>query len=478
MKRRLIPFRPVSLLFLFTLIVLFSTSLFAGEQDPVESLYDSAQEALAQEEYRQAAAEFHRIYEEYSASAFAGDALYWEAFAWYRLGGISNLRTAGEVLALQNRQYAEAATSGDAAELAARIRGELARRGDVEAAELVARQAAELAVNHAEIVREAERISEEFEVQQEIMERLPLPAMVPEPPAQPSLDEEEDTRLVALNALISIDPDRAFPIVRKILSRRTEDTARLREQAIFLIGQEYTKESEDLLLDVIENDPAIEVREVAVFWLSNMKSESTLLALADIAKNSSDVRLRLKAVEALAHNPDTRSLSLLEELAADENAPRDFRQIAIMGIADKNVPESFSFLDEMYDNLTDSGLKEGIIFAIANLSEDRTGKWLRSVFLDDSEDESNRTTALHLAGEGGYIKTDELVELYDRFELTETREQVIYMLGHSKDPVAVDKLITIAGSETDSGLQRTAIFWLGNTGDTRALDFLEELINR
>ena len=63
-------------------------------------------------------------------SGYAGDALYWQAFALYRLGNDEQLRQALKLLATQRTRYAKAATRGDAAALERRIQGELARRGD------------------------------------------------------------------------------------------------------------------------------------------------------------------------------------------------------------------------------------------------------------------------------------------------------------------------------------------------------------
>src|SRR5688572_1242973 len=63
-------------------------------QDPADSLYRAAREALNDEEYRRATRLFLQITDRYPRSAYAAQALYFRAFALYRLGGESDLRDA------------------------------------------------------------------------------------------------------------------------------------------------------------------------------------------------------------------------------------------------------------------------------------------------------------------------------------------------------------------------------------------------
>jgi TolA-binding protein len=99
--------------------------------DPADSLYRSARESLSRGDYQKAASLFASIPSRYPRSGYAGDALYWQAFALYRLGSDGDLRSALGALAHQRKKYAGAATQGDAATLEQRIQGELARRGFV-----------------------------------------------------------------------------------------------------------------------------------------------------------------------------------------------------------------------------------------------------------------------------------------------------------------------------------------------------------
>jgi TolA-binding protein len=62
--------------------------------DPADSLYRAAREALNRRDYRAAATLFAQIPARFPKSGYAADALYWQAFALYRLGGDRELRLA------------------------------------------------------------------------------------------------------------------------------------------------------------------------------------------------------------------------------------------------------------------------------------------------------------------------------------------------------------------------------------------------
>src|SRR5687767_9315922 len=103
-------------------------------EDPADSLYREAREALNRGDYRRAADLFGRIPSRYPQSEYAADAMYWQAFALYRAGGTSDLRKAQKTLKAQKDKYPKAKTRGDAETLEVRIAGQLAGTGDAASA--------------------------------------------------------------------------------------------------------------------------------------------------------------------------------------------------------------------------------------------------------------------------------------------------------------------------------------------------------
>src|SRR5688572_2395545 len=280
-----------------------------AEADPADSLYRLGREAINRGEYRRAARIFEEISDKYPRSEYAPDAPYWRAFALYRSGDEDDLREALKTLDRQQRRFPRATTIADGRELAVRIRGVLAKQGDVESAEAVTRAASQ----------PCDRKGEDNEI-----------------------------RAAAMNALLQMDAEGALPIIRQVLQKRDECSVELREKAVFLLSQKESSETETLLLEVLHNDPARSVREKAVFWLGQVHSDRAAAALEEIATSSPDMELREKAIHALHEQESPRADALLRRLAESAQTPARVREKAIFWIGQRESQDNADFLRSLF----------------------------------------------------------------------------------------------------------------------------------
>ncbi len=403
-------------------------------QDPAHSMYRQAREALSGEYYARAARLFQQVRQRHPRSQYAPDAMYWEAFSRYRIGGTEQLRTALGGLEAQLRDHPRAATRGDARELATRIRGELARRGDARAAQGVTAQAGQ--------------------------------------PCERGGDD--DNRVAALNALLQMDAEQAMPILRRVLARRDACSEKLRAHAVFLVAQKRTSGTEEVLLGIARQDPSKEVREQAVFWLSQVGTERAVDILSDILRTSRDEDLQDKAIFALSQHGSTRAGQLLRE-AAERNPSRKVREQAIFWIGQRGTAESGEYLRALFGRLEEPALKEKVLFSLSQMGGN--GRFLLSVAQDGRQPAEVRKQAIFWAGLGGAPVAD-LSALYDRLGDRDSKEQVIFALSQRSDRAAVDKLIDIARRERDGELREKAVFWLGQSRDPRAARILSDIIDQ
>ncbi|MGH7531309.1 MAG: hypothetical protein ACREMN_13055, partial [Gemmatimonadales bacterium] len=92
-------------------------------QDPADSLYRAARQALNRNQYTRAAELFRAVYTRHARSTYAADAYYWEAFALFRTGSDDALRAARRALRTQEERHPDAATRRDAEVLLRRVQG-------------------------------------------------------------------------------------------------------------------------------------------------------------------------------------------------------------------------------------------------------------------------------------------------------------------------------------------------------------------
>ncbi len=409
------------------------------DDDPADALYRSAREALNDGDYKKAAKMFGDVISKYPKSPVVADALYYKAFALYKIGGESNLRDALSALETEKSKYPKANTIGDANPLALRIRGALAKAGDSDAAERVS-SAAQSSANCP----------------------------------KGGGEKDDDMRSEAMNALLQMDSYSAVPILKEILSKRDGCSAWLRKKAVFMLSQHRSNETENLMMDVIKNDPSSDVREDAVFWLGQVRSEKAESMLIDIATTARDIDLRKKALFAMTQQRMPRGQALIRKLAGDNGTPEELRKDAIWQLGQQRSQENSDALRALFMKTKgDEEIAKSVLFSLSQMRGYGNDRWLLDVALDRSASDDVRKHAIFCAGQAG-ISGSELIALYDKTSDRAVKEQLIWVMSDSRN--ATDKLIDIAKNDKDIEMRKKAIFWLGQKNDPRVRQLLIDII--
>lgn len=436
-----------------------------GDQDPADSTYREARTMLNRGNYTRAAYLFEQIGERYPRSTYAADSYYWGAYALSRAGSESSLNRALRLLEAQQDRFPNASTRRSADELSQRIRGELARQGDAEAARSIRERAEELA--------ESRRDREEMERDRAREARESARAGRQ---SRRSGCDEDDERMAALNALLQMDSDRALPILERVMEKRDAASACVRRRAVFMVSQQSGPRAERILLAAVRSDPDQEVREQAVFWLSQVSGDGAVTALDSILRSSNDRTIQEKAIFALSQHQSERAARALRDFASRRDAPGSLRENAIFWLG-QSGGDNAEFLRSLYRTVDERPLKEKIIFAIAQNGQHDGFRWLLEVAGNTREDIELRKKAVFWAAQSG-ADLPELFALYDRAGDRELKEQLIFAYSQSNKRAAVDKLIEIARRDADRELRKKALFWLSQSNDPRVVELLTEILEK
>jgi HEAT repeat protein len=318
--------------------------------------------------------------------------------------------------------------------LAARVQGELAQRGDAQAA------------------RELAGLVEE--------------------------QEDLELKLMALQAMVAMNPERARPILVELMRRREPAMTELRRQAIFLLIQGEVEGVEDLIVEVVREDPDPEVRKQAVFWLAQVGSARAVDVLVDLIMHGDDPEVQGEAIFALSQVDDARVGDLLQRIAADPEQPTENREAAIFWLGQHDDSRYLEFLRDLYGRLEDPALKERVLFGVAQADAEDAEAWLLEIALDSQETMDARKMALFWAAKEKRVPVAKLVEIYGDVDDRALREQILYALAETGTEDALRALMTLAKSETDLELRKAAVFWIGHTGGDQAEDFLIDIIEQ
>ena len=218
-------------------------------------------------------------------------------------------------------------------------------------------------------------------------------------------DDQDSLKMAALEALITAPPERALPIVDKVLAG--DSSTELKERALFILSQMDTADSQARML-AYARDSGSALQPEAIRMIGIGGDSETLASLGDIYVNG---------------NADVRDAVLEAYLIADD-ADAVF-QIAANSSDEEEFSEAVSMLGAMgaHDQLRElrsrAGLSESLIEAYA-ISGDATT--LRELALDDSNPEIQVQAIEALGIVGGDDVGQTLVSLYQDASSEEVKE--------------------------------------------------------
>jgi len=420
-----------------------------AQGDPADSLYRLASESNNRGDYRRAAQLFSDLTQKYPRSTYVGEAMYWEAFSRYRLGSTEELQRAATVLetlsARGNELPRRRSSDSEVDALKLRVWGTLAQRGVRGYDEKVKTLAATGACDKEAVAVQAE----------------------------------------ALNALGRMDPTTAMPYIRKVLERKDECSADLRQKAVFMLGQRSSEradgEATAALIAVAKSDPNASVRSDAISWLPRLPGDAPFAALEDILRSDPDVRIQRSAVRALNSSDNPKARQTIRALIDRKDAAEQLRVEAINSFdKERATDDDAKYLRGLYTRVETDRLREAVINSVGRLGGTENDQWIIALAKNPNTPDQLRSIAVSRLGRMQTIAIGDLVKLYDAAETRSMRDQLINVFANRKEQEATDKLIEIVrNNTTDYIARRNALNALTRKGnnDPKIMQALFDVIS-
>jgi HEAT repeat protein len=176
--------------------------------------------------------------------------------------------------------------------------------------------------------------------------------------AQTAVSDVEDSteilKIAALEALISAPPERALPLVIKVLD--AENTDEVKERALFVLSQIDLPEAQAKLLDVARSDDP-ELSSEAVRMIGIGGNAEALAGLQDLY-SSGDEDLRAAVLEAYMIAGDVDAVHAIATNASDaDEFQAAVEMLGVMGAVDRlqALSESSGFTEELIQALGIAG---------------------------------------------------------------------------------------------------------------------------
>lgn len=300
--------------------------------------------------------------------------------------------------------------------------------------------------------------------------------------AEQRQEREDELKISALQGLMSSDPKRGLSAAQEILKPGSTSGPRLQQYAVILLSQVDDPAAIETLLQVSRNTSADpKVRRQAVLMLGQRLDDKQygsriFSELKNVALSGSDPEISKMAVVALGQSRDSQSLQLLVDLATSAQV-LEVRKQALVQLSQRSEPAACDALIRIYDNEKDAEMRRlSIVMLAQNDCPQAADKLVQVARTADSVE--LRRFALIMLGQRDKPKAvGVLVQMYDSEKNETLKEGVVDGLGQMVDnKAALQKLMSIAKNEPSINLRKKAIFWIGQSRDPEALQFLADLL--
>lgn len=280
--------------------------------------------------------------------------------------------------------------------------------------------------------------------------------------ASPEAQSDCELKLLALNGLQQADPQKAVPILEKMLSGGT--CPKLANQALFVLAQSNSPDARQAIVRVATGQANPELQYKAIQDLGLFSGRAGQDALLQIYNGSSDVNIKKRVLNAfMLSGAREQILNAAKNEKNPELRAEAIRQMGLMGDRED--------IWQLYQSEQDVQVKKAILQAMW-LAGDRERVGQLAV---NEKDHSLRMQAINDLGLMGKSSGPALMQIYSSDSDPEIKRKVInalFLAGDAHD------LVELARKENDPAMKKAIISQLSIMGSKEATDYLVEILNK
>jgi len=275
---------------------------------------------------------------------------------------------------------------------------------------------------------------------------------------------DEELAEVALEGLMSAPPERALPLLKKVM--QSNHSVKVKKRALFVLSQLDDSVGLDIVVDAAKGTADPELREEAIRILGISGEDRAIERLREIYASSKDAHERRQIIEAYLV-ADRKDLVLA---AARGEPDPSVRAHAIQTLGALDASEE---LKQLFDVTTDEANRRAIVQALGVAGNSAA---LVAIAGNAQQPENIRIDAAQALGVAGDRGGNEaLVRLYGQANTPALRDAVLQGLLVSGDSDAVLGLYRNAKSVDE---KKVLLRTLTTMGDDAAIDAIEAELDK
>jgi HEAT repeat protein len=279
----------------------------------------------------------------------------------------------------------------------------------------------------------------------------------------PETQADEDLKIMAINALQHQDPERAVPMLEKLLAGN--NSPKVKARALFVLAQINSPAARQTLAKIARGEGHPDLQRRAIHYLGIHGGRESRALLADIYKSTSDVDAKRRILHAfMVSGERARLLEVAQGETVAELRGEAVKQLGVMGAHDE--------LWQLYTKESSRDVKKQILQA---MFVGGNAERLIQLAKSESDPELRRVAVRNLGLMGSRRTGDALVEIYTTDKDAEIRKAVVQGLFIQNN---AESLVAIARKETDPVMKREIVSKLSLMRSKAAMDYLMEIIDK
>lgn len=277
----------------------------------------------------------------------------------------------------------------------------------------------------------------------------------------PERVDDDELKVIAINSLMHTDPEKAYPLLEKVL--RGNASPKIKERALFILSQSSSARSQALLGQIARGNGNPDLQKKAVRYLGLSGNAQSRQLLADVYGSTTSPSVKKEIIRAFMLSGDrTHVVSTARNETDPQLRKEAIRTLGLMG--------GRAELASMYAGEASKDVREEIIQGLF-LSGDATriGDLART-----ERDEDLRETAIQKLGLMGKKTAPLLQTLYANESSVEVKEAVIhayFLQGNAR------ALIDLSRNEKNQELRKDAVQKLSLMNNPEALEYMLQILN-
>jgi len=218
-----------------------------------------------------------------------------------------------------------------------------------------------------------------------------------------------------------------------------------------------------------------------LIWLTGVTTPESIRFLLSTIKSDTgtmrdEVRMTDTAVAAIALHADPAADNALEELTAP-NQPEKLRRQAIFWLGNSRGRRGFEVISRIVREDSSDKIREHAVFALTQSKEPAALSTVVAVAHNDSSARVRGQALFWLAQKAGQKMAESSIrDAIANDPETDVKKRAVFALTQMPNGEGVPMLIQVARTNPNPEVRKQAVFWLGQSRDTRALAFIEDVL--